>query len=405
MSILEEQLEADPLFSFSIDPLSPSPSPPCYILDDRRPVPPGFVLFTVWRDGGNQLVLRLPLAFIHSVVFCPLKYLAYVAWCICGQKGEIRDAEGNAVDMSTTTISEGCHFQFVSSDTITFEHTANPALTQIRSLSSLTSISANYKRSSKFSKDVSARDGQSVFTIHTDGEATHLLPHRLGDDFADIIKTHRLPDFDSIDDIRNGIFLETGLHITRFEKHRCAILYAPNEFLTLEDLKDADPEHISEQYRRKYPNEQETLKTEAYVFHWLVGWPPPPPFGGEEVDRISLVAHCARARFADLSKDLPHPTLCHIRYGLSLLHNMIDEDLSETWLKLQRDREKTTKPSRGAVKHGYRWQDSEIIGEAILAAMRFFGDLRATRDAQRRHAETNARVQNWLKASSPPLDP
>ncbi|KAG7100153.1 hypothetical protein E1B28_001932 [Marasmius oreades] len=397
MSVTEEQLE------FTINPLSPLLSPPCYLLDDRPPVPPGFVLFTVWRDGGNQLVLRLPLSFIHSVVFYPLKYLAYVAWCVCGQKGDIRDAEGNAVDMSTTTISEGYHFQFVSSEL--FEHTANPALTQIRSLRSLTSISANYKRSSKFSKDVLARDGKSVFTVHDDGEATHLLLRRIGNDFADIIKTHRLPDFDSIDDIRNGIFLETGVHVTHFEKHRCAILYAPNEFLTLDDLKDANPEHLMEKYRRKYANGQITPKTEAYVFHWLVSWSPSLPSGSEEFDRDILVAHCARTRFADVGKDLPHLTLCHVRYGISLLHKMIDKDLSETWLKLKRDREKTTKPSRGAIKHGYRWQDAGVLSEDILTAMRFLGDLRATRDAQRRHAETNARVQNWLKASSPPLDP
>ncbi|KAG7094679.1 hypothetical protein E1B28_005499 [Marasmius oreades] len=305
----------------------------------RTPVPPQHVRFVVWRDGNNMLALDLPVDLVHSVAHKPFKYLVYAAWSICGQRGELRDDQGQEVDMDKPSLSEMESYQYYSPQDVPFAQTVNHALLK-QNTKVGSSTGPNY--SADFAKNVKERDGACIFTglPGPSLQAPHIAPLRLGEDFVDNIKTHEVGDLEGINDIRNGITLSSRLH-PEYDLHAFAILHVPtpNNILSLVDMKESDLNHASERIRERWfpTTGQRRLQKKAYLFHWLSTRKVENEMWREGMENV---AHCAQAAFLERAgRTLPHGGLLHYRYGTSLIVNFINTTVSHGWDALQKKRE------------------------------------------------------------------
>ncbi|KAG7094677.1 hypothetical protein E1B28_005497 [Marasmius oreades] len=307
-------------------------------------IPPRHVRLVVWRDGSNMLALDLPVDFVHSVVYKPFKYLAYAAWSICGQRGELRDDRGQEVDMGQPSLYELRSYQYFTPQDVPFTKTVNHALMK-QNTKVGSSTGPNY--SADFAKKVKERDGACIFTGVRPPpgpplEAAHIAPLRLGEDFVDNIRTHKVEDLSGINDIRNGFTLSSRLH-PEYDFHTFAILPfpTPSDILSLADMKEPDPNHPRERRRDAHfrTTGQRRLQRKAYLLHWMETW----KVGIDETmreDIEEIVAHCAQAAFIQRVEDkLPHRGLLHYRYGTSLIVNFMNTTVSHGWDLLQKKRE------------------------------------------------------------------
>ncbi|KAG7094701.1 hypothetical protein E1B28_005520 [Marasmius oreades] len=300
------------------------------------PIPPQHVRLVVWRHGSNMLALDLPVEFVYSVVnLKPLKYLAYAAWSICGQWGELRDGQGKEVDMDQLSLYEFWSYQYFTPQDVPFTKTVNHALTKQH-----TKVGTSHgpKHSSVWATQVKDRDGGCIFTGVTPPGPSIVA------DFVENIKTHEVGDLSDINDIRNGITLSSSL-CTEYDAHKFAILPIPNDILSAVEMKEADPNHPRERRRvALFPTTgQRRLQRTAYILHWMNPWKFESEAWRENMD--DMVTHCAQAGFVQqVEGSLPHQGLLHYRYGTSLIINFMNATVSRGWDLLQKKRDHDEPP-------------------------------------------------------------
>ncbi len=134
---------------------------------------PGFV-HLVLRD---IFYLEIPIQIVSSLCLKPLKYLRYVGWSVMGVMGELKDHQGNPVDLDGTLPDQSV-YEYKTLGPIDRACVVRPDHIKKRSS---TAFSEYTPRRANFRQEVLDRDGRCVWTGVGLGNAMHILPHRLGD--------------------------------------------------------------------------------------------------------------------------------------------------------------------------------------------------------------------------------
>ncbi|KAM6493156.1 hypothetical protein JOM56_011290 [Amanita muscaria] len=196
-------------------------------------------------DNSNTFLhfLSIPLSDIHRLSIRPLKWIRFVAFSICGSHGHLRSTTAvNAlpVDYNNSNLVESSTYYYIPEQPCAFinqngltdqNQITSPELTQ---------------QQRTFCQNVKGHHGQKcVFT----GEralccdATHIIPRSKGDKYIHKViqlrshlYEHSLePAISGINDVQNGIFLESGLH-SKFGQGYIAFLKTPNFALNPDDI-------------------------------------------------------------------------------------------------------------------------------------------------------------------------
>ncbi|KAI0256499.1 hypothetical protein BJV78DRAFT_1081731, partial [Lactifluus subvellereus] len=153
----------------------------------------------------------------------PYKWIRYATGIVVGARGELsaeRDLPNPvAIDYDSDLSVVSIDLYYRTTDEQKFRmFPLDPNLANTRTVTS----SRTNTRRDDFRADVEERDGRSCVVTgapHIMCDAAHLLPHSKGDTYIETFTSHRHRDssgdddiVEDIDDVRNGLFLNKGIH-------------------------------------------------------------------------------------------------------------------------------------------------------------------------------------------------
>lgn len=146
--------------------------------------------------------LKLPKTFAVN----PLKWLRFLGYAIYGQEGHLSLSKNGQDIPDYTAAIEARLYYFVSAGA--------PRLADVDAADVRTSVASSItSRRRDFRIDLVERDGTCVLTgdIESLCTACHILPHAKGNNY--IVRHRGRPrDIDDINDIRNGLLLQSVFH-------------------------------------------------------------------------------------------------------------------------------------------------------------------------------------------------
>ncbi|KIJ32682.1 hypothetical protein M422DRAFT_35730 [Sphaerobolus stellatus SS14] len=189
-------------------------------------------------ESEEKFYLEIPVSFIEQHYRSPLKFLLYLGWCILGTHGDLRDSQRREVRLDGQLLKRGTYyFQPKETDNI-FKYAVDLEVIQARSAFK---SSASSSRDSSFPVNLRERDGVCVFTGGDFGmKGIHIIPHRKGDEWLELIIANRpndepVIDMNGIDDIQNGMICCEQIHVL-FDLRKALILKTPNPVLEEDDV-------------------------------------------------------------------------------------------------------------------------------------------------------------------------
>ncbi|KAK0201529.1 hypothetical protein DFS33DRAFT_1385830 [Desarmillaria ectypa] len=221
------------------------------------------LLIPLGVEGNNTSInLTIPIRVIDNITTKPAAWLLYVGFTVCGAKGYLSDKMGNSVD-SLITVADlaGCTF--------TFSPTEPLRLIDPESFNDRTSVGSDKAtRDRKFKASLIQRDGgrcvlleppqvpdacqlgytpkeeeETIADIQlVSAEGVHLVPHSKGNAQSTsrrnpVYTLEEAPEITSIDDPRNGLMFDHGLHKAGMPSLWFGFLKVPNTFMRVDDVK------------------------------------------------------------------------------------------------------------------------------------------------------------------------
>lgn len=192
-------------------------------------------------EDRQVLALSIPFSDIERLSVRPVKWLRFVTFAICGVRGDL-SAMPNGPPVDYDSISLADHI----AEAYYYTPEGDYHVIDYNAMNDRITSSEQTPRSSRFRRDVMARDGPAcVFTL-TDGsmcDAAHLLAKSKGDEYIEVVLQDRLDSYDpalepgilGINSVENGMLLSKGLHAS-FALGRSAFLKTPNFALGPADI-------------------------------------------------------------------------------------------------------------------------------------------------------------------------
>ncbi|KIM46509.1 hypothetical protein M413DRAFT_441595 [Hebeloma cylindrosporum] len=157
-----------------------------------------------------------------------------------------------------------------------------------------------------FRTDLQNREGYCAWTGIPYGTGLHIIPHRLGSEWLQLIVANRprysedVATLSDINDIRNGVFSNPTIR-QGFDQRDIAILKTPNHILCTEDIPPRHHRALM-QPDMTYPRQQ------RYTPQWLV-----------IPDAVTAmhIPNNSDATFKNQSKPKPSDLLLHYNYGVT----------------------------------------------------------------------------------------
>ncbi|KAF8341157.1 hypothetical protein F5887DRAFT_1062495 [Amanita rubescens] len=196
-------------------------------------------------ENRQVLALSIPFSDIERLSVRPVKWLRFVTFAICGVRGNLSEMpNGPPVDYDSISLDDiaEAYYYTPEGDHLIDHNAMNDRITS----------SEKTPRSSRFRRDVMARDGPMCVFTGIDGrtcDAAHLLGKSKGDEYIGIVLQDRLNSYDpalesvlGINSVENGMFLSKNLH-AMFALGYSAFLKTPNFALDPADIRtvEADP--------------------------------------------------------------------------------------------------------------------------------------------------------------------
>jgi len=192
--------------------------------------------------SSSEAFLIIPVVDASRYSTKPLKWIRYVVAAAVGYEGKLatytedeNDNEGQTdISLNLEDVAP-LHRQlrFISDGPISF--------VDVDGLNHLKSSQVTTPSRAGFRDDIVARDGSSVVNGLEEDlcEACHLIPHSKGNEYIQTLCLLRTiddePEIDNINDIRNGILVDTAVH-RFFGLSQLAVLRTPNFALGMDEV-------------------------------------------------------------------------------------------------------------------------------------------------------------------------
>ncbi|KAG5640052.1 hypothetical protein DXG03_001515 [Asterophora parasitica] len=259
-------------------------------------------------------LLSIPRSDVERLACLPFRWLRYVVFAICGAHGDIHGNATGVVDYDRTEVpSDENEYRYVPSASEQY------AFIDPEGWNDKITSSALTDRRRTFREDIIQRDGPAcIVTAAAGGEcdAAHLIPKSKGDVYLERVMELRSRGENiegGINDIRNGVLVNTLLHRKLARAEVAFIRTTPDGLLRPEDIKrfsrgDPREEYITLQQLKKpqiYDHPYSLFLRTTVTLHET---PPTIAFDfGANVDAL----------FQGEGTPLPHPVILDYFYGLA----------------------------------------------------------------------------------------